>query len=199
MQTTHSAVITSLVLPRVQVERWIVTVVLMFGFAALTAAAAQLRISVPGTPVPITGQTFAVLLSGAALGAWAGSGSMLIYVVAGFAGAPVFAGGEGGWSYATGATFGYLVGFIAAAWIVGRLAQFGQDRRIWSAIPAFLTGNAVIYMFGVAWLWWTLDAISTLQEALIAGFVPFAAGDLIKIALAGILLPGAWWLADRSR
>jgi biotin transport system substrate-specific component len=170
----------------------------MMGFAILTALAAQIRIVLPGTPVPITGQTFAVLITGAVLGSWAGAGSQMIYVTLGLVGLPVYAGGNGGFEYATGATFGYLVGFIAAAWVIGRLSERGQDRNVWSAIPAFLTGNAVIYVFGVTWLWWSVEAISTMQEAIVAGFAPFVIGDLLKIALAGVLLPLAWRLVRRA-
>lgn len=194
MQTTHPKTISAVVVPR----NVATTLALMVGFAMLTALAAQIRIPVPGTPVPITGQTFAVLIGGAALGSWAGAGSQMIYVTMGLIGLPVFAGGNGGFSYATGATLGYLVGFIAAAWVIGRLSERGQDRNVWSAIPAFLAGNAVIYLFGVTWLWWSVDAISTLQEAIVAGFVPFVIGDLLKVALAGVLLPVAWRLVRRS-
>ncbi len=194
MQTTHPKTISAVVVPRNAAA----TLALMVGFAMLTALAAQIRIPVPGTPVPITGQTFAVLIAGAALGSWAGAGSQMIYVTMGLVGLPVFAGGNGGIDYATGATLGYLVGFIAAAWVIGRLSERGQDRNVWSAIPAFLTGNAVIYLFGVTWLWWSVDAIATLQEAIVAGFVPFVVGDLLKVALAGVLLPVAWRLVRRS-
>ena len=194
MQATHSNTISAVVLPR----RAAATLALMMGFAILTALAAQIRIVLPGTPVPITGQTFAVLITGAVLGSWAGAGSQMIYVTLGLVGLPVYAGGNGGFEYATGATFGYLVGFIAAAWVIGRLSERGQDRNVWSAIPAFLTGNAVIYVFGVTWLWWSVEAISTMQEAIVAGFVPFVIGDLLKIALAGVLLPLAWRLVRRA-
>lgn len=194
MQATHSNTISAVVLPR----RATATLALMMGFAILTALAAQIRIVLPGTPVPITGQTFAVLMTGAVLGSWAGAGSQMIYVTLGLVGLPVYAGGNGGFEYATGATFGYLVGFIAAAWVIGRLSERGQDRNVWSAIPAFLTGNAVIYLFGVTWLWWSVEAISTMQEAIVAGFAPFVIGDLLKIALAGVLLPLAWRLVRRA-
>lgn len=197
MQATHpSSVIAGVVFPR----RTAVTIALMFAFALLTAAAARLVvIHLPFTPVPITGQTFAVLLGGAALGSWAGAGSQLIYVAMGAAGLPFFADGNGGWDYATGATFGYLIGFIAAAWVVGFLAERHQDRKVWSAIPAFLTGNAVIYLLGVSWLLLTVEAISTWEEALTAGLLPFVAGDVLKIVLAGFLLPISWKLVSRAR
>ncbi|RPI20320.1 MAG: biotin transporter BioY [Actinobacteria bacterium] len=167
----------------------------MFGFALLTAAAAQVAIPLPFTPVPITGQTFAVLLAGAALGSWAGAGSQLIYVILGAIGLPFYAEGAGGWQAFTGATFGYLAGFVLAAWLVGAMAERKQDRSVWSAVPAFLAGNAVVYVCGVAWLFLSVEAIDSWEAALIAGFIPFIGGDLLKIALAGLLLPAAWRLA----
>lgn len=189
--TIPSRVITARLLPTS--TTW--TVVLTFGFALLTAAAAQVRIPLPFTPVPLTGQTFAVLLSGAALGATWGGASQLLYVLMGAIGLPFFAGGEGGLTYATGATGGYLVGFILAAVAVGYLAERRQDRTVSSAIPAFLTGNLIIYAFGVPWLYRSVESITSGQAALAAGFTPFIAGDVVKIVLAGLLLPAAWKLA----
>ena len=193
--TQPPTTIANAVIPRTRVT----TIALMVGFALLTAAAAQVTIPIPGTPVPITGQTFAVLLAGAALGPWAGAGSQAIYWTLGALGLPFYSEASGGWEAATGATAGYLVGFIVAAWVVGALAEKGQDRNVWSAIPAFLAGNAVIYLFGVTWLLYSVDAFTTLGEALAAGFTPFVVGDLVKIVLAGLLLPAAWKLVDLSR
>lgn len=196
MQITYpSKTITQVVIARSTVN----TAALMVGFALLTALAAQIRFNVPGTPVPITGQTFAVLLSGAALGSRAGAGSQAIYWVLGAIGLPFYANAEGGWTTATGATGGYLIGFIVAAWVVGSLAERGQDRTVPSAIPAFLTGNAIIYIFGVTWLMASVPAIDTVAGALAAGFTPFVIGDLIKVVAAGVLLPVAWNLVDRTR
>ncbi len=175
------------------------TAALMVTFALITAAAAQFTIPLPGTPVPITGQTFAVLLAGAALGSRAGAGSQAIYWAMGAAGLPFYAEASGGWASATGATAGYLVGFVVAAWVVGFLAERGQDRRVWSAIPAFLAGNAVIYAFGVTWLMVSVEAITTMSEALTAGFTPFVIGDLVKILVAGVALPVAWRIVDMAR
>lgn len=194
MTTQSLPTIAGVVIPRSRVT----TSALMVGFALLTAAAAQISIPVPGTPVPITGQTFAVLLAGAALGSWVGAGSQAIYWVMGAIGLPFYSEATGGWDVATGATAGYLVGFIVAAWVVGALAERGQDRKVWSAIPAFLAGNAVIYVFGVAWLYLSVDAITNLTEALAAGFTPFVVGDVIKIVAAGLLLPLAWRLVDHT-
>ena len=189
MQTVYRTnVISGAVLPRTKA----VTGVLVIGFALLTALAAQIEIPLGFTPVPITGQTFAVLLAGAALGAGPGAASQLLYISLGAVGFPFYAGGESGWTYATGSTFGYLIGFVAAAWLVGFLAEKGQDRTVIAAIPAFLTGSLVIYLFGVPWL---ANALNIgWVEAAGLGATPFILGDLIKIALAGSLLPAAWKL-----
>ena len=196
MTTTYPAQpIARVVIPASRVA----TLGLMLGFALLTAAAAQITIPIPGSPVPITGQTFAVLLSGAALGSWAGAGSQAIYWGLGAMGLPFYSSASGGWEAATGATAGYLVGFAAAAWVVGALAERGHDRSVSSAIPAFLAGNAVIYLFGVPWLLSSVESFTTLPDALAAGFTPFVVGDVVKIVAAGILLPLAWRIVDRMR
>ncbi len=189
MDTTYpNRTIANVYVPRSAVN----TVLLMVGFAVLTALAAQLRFHIPGTPVPVTGQTFAVLLSGAVLGSRAGAGSQAIYWLMGAVGLPVFAQQSGGWEAATGATFGYLFGFVVAAWVVGALAEQGRDRTVAQAIPAFLVGNLVIYAFGVPWLMYSVSSIDTIGAALTAGFMPFIAFDIIKVVLAGIALPLAW-------
>jgi biotin transport system substrate-specific component len=187
-----SAVITQRALPR----SWVVSVVLVVAAAALTALAAQWRIYLPFTPVPITGQTFAVLLTGAALGWKLGAAGQLLYVVAGVLGAPVFTDGSSGVEVITGATGGYLIGFIFAAGLVGWMAEHRQDRTFPTMFTAFIAGSLVIYSFGVVGL--MVSADMTLSAAVEAGVVPFLLGDLIKAAAAGILLPGAWkLLGDR--
>lgn len=195
MTTYEAPTLAGVVFPRSRVA----TITMMIGFALLTALAAQIRIPLPGTPVPITGQTFAVLLAGAALGSRAGAGSQVIYWALGAIGLPFYTNASGGWEAATGATAGYLVGFIAAAWVVGALAERGQDRNVWSAVPAFLAGNAVIYTFGVTWLLVSVAGITTMSEALTAGFTPFVVGDVVKIIAVGLLLPLAWRLVDWSK
>ena len=155
-----------------------------------------LTIVLPFTPVPITGQTFAVLLSGAALGRFAGAASQGLYVALGLF-LPFYAGGASGWTYATGATGGFLIGFVASAWIVGYLAEQRQDRKVASAIPAFLTGSVVIYLCGVPWLANVLGVSWT--RAVELGAAPFVLGDLIKVGLAGALLPAAWRLVWSAR
>lgn len=173
------------------------TVALVVGFALLTAAAAQVAIPLPWTPVPVTGQTFAVLLAGGTLGWRAGGASQLLYVLLGAVGLPFYADGASGWQVATGATGGYLVGFVVAAALVGLLAERRQDRAVLTAVPAMLAGTAVIYVFGVTWLAAVLDADAT--TALTKGLIPFVIGDAVKLVAAGLLLPAAWRLAGRSQ
>jgi biotin transport system substrate-specific component len=193
MQTTiPSRVIGGAVLPRHQVT----TVALVASFALLTAAAAQIRIPLPFTPVPITGQTFAVLLSGAVLGSTAGAASQALYLLMGLF-LPFYAGGASGWSYATGATGGFLLGFVVAAWVVGQLAERRQDRNIATAVPAFITGTVAIYLLGVPWLANVLGVSWT--RAVELGAAPFVVGDLAKVVLAGALLPAAWKLVWSAR
>jgi biotin transport system substrate-specific component len=181
-----SAVIVHRVLPRTRV----VSVVLVVAAAALTALAAQWRIYLPFTPVPITGQTFAVLLTGATLGARLGASGQVLYLIAGALGAPVFAAGSGGLEVIRGATGGYLVGFVVAAGLVGWMAEHRQDRTFPTMFTAFVVGSAVIYGFGVVGL---MAATGWgVEEAVTKGVVPFLLGDLIKAAAAGVLLPGAW-------
>jgi biotin transport system substrate-specific component len=164
-------------------------VVLVVGAAALTGAAAQVALPVPGSPVPITGQTFAVLLAGAALGPARGAASILLYVVAGGFGVPWFAGGASGLG---SATLGYLLGFVLAAALVGRLAVAGADRRPWRTIGMMTAGNALIYLVGVPWLAVVMGL--DLPRALAVGVVPYLIGDVLKAVLAAGLLPGAWRL-----
>jgi biotin transport system substrate-specific component len=165
-------------------------VLLVVGFAGLTALAAQLTIRLPFTPVPITGQTFAVLATGTALGWRRGLLSQLLYVVAGL-GLPIYAGGKHGWAELTGASGGYLVGFIVAAALIGLLCQRRQDRNLLTSIPAMLAGNAVIYAFGLPWLAHSLHVSGT--KAVEYGLAPFIVGDTVKLLLAAGIAPAAWW------
>ena len=134
-----------------------------------------------------------MLLAGATLGSAAGAASQGLYLLMGLF-FPFYAGGASGWEYATGATGGFLAGFVAAAWVVGRLAERRQDRTVGTAIPAFLTGTVVIYLFGVPWLANVLDVSWT--RAVELGAAPFLIGDLAKVAFAGALLPAAWRLSS---
>lgn len=187
-----SAVISDRALPRTA----LVSVLLVVTAAVLTALAAQWRIVLPFTPVPITGQTFAVLLTGAALGWKLGAGGQLLYVGVGAIGAPVFSDGSGGIEVIAGATGGYLIGFIIAAALVGWMAEHRQDRTFATMFTAFMLGSVVIYLFGVAGL--MISTGMAASAAVEAGVVPFLLGDLIKGSAAGLLLPGAWkLLGDR--
>lgn len=166
---------------------------LILGGAVLTAILAQ--VAIPMWPVPITGQTFAVLLVGAVLGVSRGSLSMLTYFGLGAIGLPVFTGATAGITFGT--TFGYLVGFIAAAALVGWLGQLGWQKKVLGVIASFILGNLVIYAFGLPWLAFALSNLglaSDLIAVLSAGFLPFIVGDAIKIALAAAALPLAWKL-----
>jgi biotin transport system substrate-specific component len=172
-------------------------VALVVGGALLTAGAAQITIHLPWTPVPVTGQTFAVLIVGATLGMRLGVASQALYVVLGAIGLPFYAGAEGGWTAATGSTAGYLVGFVLAAGIVGLLAERRQDRTLLTALPAFVFGSAVIYACGAAWLAHSLGVSA--EKAIELGVTPFILGDAAKIAIAGIGLPLAWRFAGERR
>jgi biotin transport system substrate-specific component len=175
----------------------LVDVLLVVAGAGLVALCAQIEIPLGFTPVPISGQTFAVLLVGASLGPLLGASSLLLYFCVGLMGAPVYSGGEGGWDIVHGATGGYLVGFIVAAVLTGWLAQRRWDRHFNSAVAAMLSGSVVIYLFGLPWL--AKEIGTGLEGTLEAGLYPFVIGDLIKLYLAGMLLPGAWKLVKRLR
>lgn len=164
-------------------------IALVVGGSLFIALCARLRIPLPFSPVPITGQTLAVLLVGALLGSRRGGLSLLTYLVEGACGLPVFQGGNAGLAYLAGPTGGYLVGFVAAAYVTGLLAERGWDRRTGTTILAMLLGNATLYAFGLPWL-----AVFVGSNALSLGFYPFIAGDLLKVALAATLLPSGWKL-----
>lgn len=159
--------------------------------ALLVALLSQARIPLPFTPVPLTGQTFAVLLVGAALGSKRGFASLGLYAVFGLTGLPVFAGGASGLGYALGPTGGYLLGFILSAYIIGLLAERGLERSFRVSLLPFLAGTMIIYALGAGWL-----ALYVGPEAALAkGVLPFIPGDVIKLILAAIALPAAWRLA----
>jgi biotin transport system substrate-specific component len=164
---------------------------LVIGASLLVALCARIEIPLPFTPVPITGQTFAVLLVGAALGSRRGAAAMLLYLAEGAAGLPVFAGGGSGPGLLSGVTAGYLAGFVAAAYVVGWLAERGLERNLRTSFIPFLTGTIIIYAFGAAWLSVLLGGIG---KAVAAGVIPFLAGDLIKLVGAAVALPAAWKL-----
>ena len=176
---------------------------LIVGFALFTALLAQVRIPLGFTPVPITGQTLAVLLTGAALGSWRGASAMTVYLVAG-AGLPFFAGGASGffWTLSSG---GYIIGFIPAAFVVGFLCERGWDRKPWILV-AMLLGNVVLYVPGLIQLSLFVPSIdpsvpsdAVWSTTLEWGLYPFILGDLIKLYVASLALPAAWWLVYRTK
>jgi biotin transport system substrate-specific component len=170
---------------------WLRDLVLILLGALFVAALAQVEILLPFTPVPITGQTFGVLLVGAALGSKRGATSLASYLALGVLGLPFFAGGAHGWDIVTGATGGYLIGFVIAAYVVGLLAERGLERSIRTSLIPFFLGTILIYICGVAWLSVVLGSFS---KAISAGLVPFLIGDAIKLIAASLVLPGAWKL-----
>ncbi|HYN64047.1 MAG TPA: biotin transporter BioY [Candidatus Limnocylindrales bacterium] len=165
-------------------------VLLVAGAAALTGLVAQVSIPLePLTPVPITLQTFAVLLAGAALGPLRGGASMLLYLLAGAAGVPWFAEQSSGFAIPS---FGYIVGFVMAAAVVGALARRGADRTVVGTVAIMVLGNLIIYAVGLPWLMASLRV--DLALGLEYGVWPFLIGDGLKVALAAGLLPAAWRL-----
>lgn len=172
-------------------------VLVVVGYAGLVGLSAQLSIRLPFTPVPITGQTFAVLLGGLAVGTRRGAVGMLLYLVLGLVGVPWFASGDHGLSMLSSPSFGYVIGFVFAACLLGQLARLGFDRHPVTVILALVGGNAVIYLFGATWLAWRLHVGAS--EALSLGVTPFLLGDALKAVLAAVLLPSAWKLTGRSR
>ncbi|MFD9167405.1 biotin transporter BioY, partial [Streptomyces sp. NPDC059558] len=165
---------------------------LVVGGAALTGLAAQISVQVDGLAAPITGQTFAALLVGTALGARRGFLSLAVYTLVGMAGVPWFAGGGSG---AGGATFGYVLGMLLAATVVGALARRGGDRSVLRTAGSMAVGSAVVYAVGVPYLMAVTGA--SLTTALATGMVPFLIGDALKAALAMGALPTAWKLVGR--
>lgn len=162
-------------------------VALIIGGSLFIALSAQ--VAVPLWPVPVTGQTFAVLMIAALLGCRRGCCAVLAYITEGAAGLPVFAHARAGFAVLSGPTAGYLAGFIAAACIVGMLAEKGWDRRIGTTILVMVFGNIAIYVFGLLWLCCLMGVKRTV---LTAGLYPFILGDLMKIMLAAALLPAGW-------
>ena len=168
---------------------------LVLAGALLIYLTALIAIPVPGSPVPITGQTFGVLLVGGALGFRRGLIGVALYVLLGVVGLPFFAEGKGGISVIWGATGGYLIGFVIAGALVGRLAELGWDRRIGGALGAMLLGSAVIYAIGLPWLGLVVGLSPA--ETIAKGLTPFIFGDALKLVLAAVLFPVAWWVVGR--
>lgn len=164
---------------------------LVLGGAGLVGIAAQIAVPVPGSPVPVTGQTFAALLVGTALGAGRGFAALLVYALAGLAGVPWFAEGGSG----TSVSFGYILGMLLASAAVGALARRGADRSMPRMAGTMLLGEAIIYAIGVPYL--ALAADISASAAIAAGLTPFLLGDALKAALAMGVLPTAWKFLNR--
>lgn len=167
---------------------------LVVGAAVVTALAAQIEFRLPGSPVPITGQTFAVLLTGAVLGARRAFLAQALYLGVGVLGLPVFSGGGAGVVKLFGPTGGYLIAFPFAAAVTGFLAQRGWDRRFVTMLAAMLLGSAVIFASGLA----GLSRFVPADQLLSAGLLPFLPGDLVKSSLAALAFPAAWRWAHRA-
>ena len=178
------------VFPRSNITRDALFIV---AFSLITAGFARISIPLPFTPVPITGQTLAVLLTGAVLGSRRGALAMLAYLAEGSAGLPVFAGGGSGlfWNMASG---GYLIGYVPAAYVVGFLTERGWNKGTW-VLLAMLAGNVILYVPGLIqlafWVGW--------DKTLPLGLYPFIAGDLVKLYIASMMLPSAWAIVNISR
>ena len=170
------------------------SIALVVGGAVFVGLTAQVSIPLWFTPVPLSLQTFSVLLVGATLGSRRGLASMALYLLVGMAGVPWFAEGKSGWQLAT---IGYVVGFVAAAWLVGLLAERGADRKPLRAAGMMVAGNLVIYVFGVTGL--VLMTSMTPAVAVAKGVLPFLLGDAIKIIFAAALLPATWKLVGSRK
>ncbi|GAA3063940.1 biotin transport system substrate-specific component [Streptomyces olivoverticillatus] len=165
---------------------------LVLGGAVLTGITAQIAVPIPGSPVPVSGQTFAVLLVGTALGARRGFLSMALYALAGVVGMPWFAEARSGAAFPS---FGYVLGMLLAATVVGALARRGADRSVLRTAGTMALGSTVVYAVGVPYL--ALATHMSLSQAVAAGLTPFLVGDALKAALAMGLLPSAWKLLGR--
>lgn len=163
------------------------------GMSLFIALCAQIRVPLPFTPVPLTGSTLGVLYAGALLGSRLGPASVALYLLLGAAGLPFFAGGASGWAHFLGATSGYLVGFLPASWLAGRLAQRGWDRDPLTAAALMLVSSVPVFAFGLAGLAFFVPA----GELLPKGLYPFLVGDAAKACLSAALLPAGWRLLGR--
>ncbi len=168
-------------------------IVLIVVGALFVAACAQVYI--PIQPVPFTGQTFGVLLVGGALGFRRGGAAMLLYLAVGALGVPVFAQGAAGIAVLGGVTGGYLIGFVVAAAVVGRLAELGWDRRLGGALGAVAIGTLIVYAIGVPWLKFATGL--SWSDAIANGMIVFLIWDAAKLAVAAAIFPTAWWLVSR--
>jgi biotin transport system substrate-specific component len=188
---THSATVYSLIRPATIWKE----LPLLIGFNLLLVATAYISFNLPFSPVPITGQTFGVLLIAMALGRVRGVGVVTAYLLEGIAGLPVFAGGTAGFPIIIGPTGGYLIGFLAGAYVIGWLADQGWDKSYLKSILAMIIGSAIIFAFGLIWL-----AKFVPDGSLLAlGLIPYLPGSVVKITLAAVILPSIWKFAKREQ
>lgn len=184
---TKNLTLIEAILPRIENKILILTrnIALVLSFAILTAICAKLKLEIG--PIPITMQTFAVLISGVLLGSKKGAISQITYLFGGLAGIPWFSRG-GGIAYILSPTFGYILGFVFVAYLVGYLTERGWDRNIKTAVLAMFLGNIILYIPGLLWL----AKFVGFGKVLLVGFYPFILGDLLKILVAGLILPMGW-------
>jgi len=182
--------LTALARPADRMQALLYDITLVIGGSILVGLCAQISFNLPFSPVPVTGQTFGVLLIGALLGSKRGAISIVAYLTEGSIGLPVFAGGAFGILRIIGPTGGYLLGFIAAAYLSGLLAEKGWDRRVWTTWLAMLIGNIAMYLVGLPWL----AVFVGWDKVLALGLYPFIPGAVLKITLAALLLPMLWRL-----
>ena len=195
MSNAVPAVLADLVpTPRILDNRWVRDITLVTGGALFTALAAQFVIHLGFTPVPITGQTFAVLTVGSVLGSRRAAASQAVYWLLGMIGLPFYASGTSGWTKATGSSFGYFIGFIVAAGLIGYIADRRGDRNYVNSFAAMTLGTVVIYIFGALWLAHSINVPLATGDAnaISYGVSPFLVGDLLKMMLAAAVAPLGW-------
>lgn len=192
MSVSATSLRTSLIPHSTALSNAVLVVSGVLGMALL----AQIAVPVPGSPVPVTGQTLGVLILGTAYGSTLGVTTFAMYILAGIAGAPVFANSGRGFESIVGATGGYLIGMLVATFVLGQLARFRLDQKFLTALPSMLIGTVTTFLFGLVWLqqytgqsWsWTIKA----------GLTPFIIGEILKIAIAGTALPAVWRVVNRK-
>lgn len=190
-----NTLLVDLIRPATRRSSLVYNVAIILAASIFVAVCAQLAFDLPFSPVPVTGQTFAVLLVGALLGSRRGALALIAYAAEGAAGLPVFAMGRAGAAVLFGPTGGYIFGFIIAAWLVGMLAEKGWDRRFPAAVLAMSLGTAIIFLFGASWLTPVVGA----DKVFALGVFPFLPGAAVKIVVAAVLLPACWKLLGMRR
>jgi biotin transporter BioY len=185
---------TDILLPEKPISRRSVNIAVILGVSWLLALSAQYSIQIPLSPVPITGQTLIVLLSGVILGKKRAAGAVGAYLIQGAAGLPFFTNGRSGLGVLLGPTGGYLAGFLAAAYLVGMLSELRLKRSLWQAATAMIIGNIIIYAFGLVWLAKFVGESQVLQT----GLYPFLIGDVLKLSTGLVLIGGSAILTPRK-